>query len=244
MNSNLTVFNNSQFGDIRVMVENGKDYFCGKDVATALGYADSVNAIKLHCRIDGVVKYHLIDNMGRKQQAKFIDEGNLYRLITHSKLPTAEKFESWVFDEVLPSIRKTGTYIAKPSDDLRSRMVANREENAKVRKAQLMYKLSMQVEVPTYKQVLQSHITELLTGEMLLPLPKLEQQTYSAEEIAERVGSSANMVGRMTNQHNLKTTEYGTWVWDKAKNCEKQVQTFRYYINVVDKLNQLFEEVA
>lgn len=106
----IKVFENSQFGQVRTIAENDKILFCAKDVAVSLGYADSVNAIKRHCR--GVAKRHLIDNMGREQEMSFIPEGDVYRLIARSKLPAAEQFERWVFDEVLPSIRKTGGYIA------------------------------------------------------------------------------------------------------------------------------------
>lgn len=83
--------------------------FCAKDVATVLGYADTVNAIKQHCK--GVVKRYPLQTAGGMQQARFITEGDLYRLIANSKLPNAEKFERWVFDEVLPSIRKHGGYL-------------------------------------------------------------------------------------------------------------------------------------
>ena len=103
--TNIAIFNNQQFGEIRTLDEPNGTYFCGKDVATALGYSNTKDAIIRHCRKDGVVKRDLIDNIGRSQQTAFIDEGNLYRLIVHSKLPTAEQFERWVFDEVLPSIR-------------------------------------------------------------------------------------------------------------------------------------------
>lgn len=109
--NNLHVFENSEFGTIRTIEDNGKVLFCGIDVAKALGYKDSVNALKLHCRQDGVANHHHIDSLGRTQNAKYIDEGNLYRLIIHSKLPKAENFEHWVFDEVLPSIRKHGAYM-------------------------------------------------------------------------------------------------------------------------------------
>lgn len=105
----IQLFNSPQFGGIRTLTENGKTLFCGKDVASALGYTDTINAIKQHCH--GVVKRHLTDSLGRKQETNFIPEGDLYRLITHSKLPDAEKFESWVFDEVLPSIRRHGAYM-------------------------------------------------------------------------------------------------------------------------------------
>lgn len=86
--------------------------FCGADVAKALGYTDTAKAIKSHCKENGWVICPVIDSMGRTQQAKFITEGNVYRLITHSKLPNAERFETWVFDEVLPTIRKHGSYNA------------------------------------------------------------------------------------------------------------------------------------
>lgn len=104
----LQIFNNEEFGQVRTVEIDGKPYFVGKDVALALGYKDTVNALKQHCR--GVVKHHLVDSKGRKQEVNFISEGDMYRLITHSKLESAERFESWVFDDVLPTLRKTGSY--------------------------------------------------------------------------------------------------------------------------------------
>lgn len=104
----LMVFNNTNFGSIRTVELNGKIYFCGKDVAGALGYKETSKAIREHCK--GVSKID-IPTKGGIQETSFIPEGDVYRLITSSKLPTAEKFESWVFDEVLPSIRKNGGYI-------------------------------------------------------------------------------------------------------------------------------------
>lgn len=106
----LMIFNNPEFGEIRTIEENGKVLFCGKDVADSLGYKDLTNAIKQHCR--GVVKRHLTDSLGRQQEANFIPEGDIYRLAAKSELPGADRFESWIFDEVLPSIRKNGGYIA------------------------------------------------------------------------------------------------------------------------------------
>ena len=89
--------------------EKGTPVFCAKDVATVLGYADTVNAIKQHCK--GAAIHRPLETAGGTQQARFITEGDLYRLIANSKLPDAEKFERWVFDEVLPSIRKHGGYL-------------------------------------------------------------------------------------------------------------------------------------
>ena len=92
-----------------ITAEDGTPLFCGKDVASILGYKDTTNALKLHCR--GVTnRYPIVDSLGRTQEARFITEGDLYRLVFNSKLPEAEKFEAWVVDEVLPSIRKHGMY--------------------------------------------------------------------------------------------------------------------------------------
>lgn len=103
----LKIFNNEQFGEIRTIEENNKVLFCGADVAKALGYSNARDAVLRHCR--GVVKRDTPTTSGT-QEMSFITEGDVYRLITHSKLPSAEQFESWVFDGVLPSIRKTGNY--------------------------------------------------------------------------------------------------------------------------------------
>ena len=103
----LQVFENNQFGQMRTITENGNTLFCGSDVAKALGYTNAPDALTRHCR--GIVKRDTPTSSG-VQTMSFIPEGDVYRLITHSKLPTAEKFESWVFDEVLPSIRKHGMY--------------------------------------------------------------------------------------------------------------------------------------
>lgn len=108
----LQVFESDEFGEVRTVEERGNVLFCGSDIARALGYDQPHKAIKQHCKDDGGMFYTVIDSLGREQQAKFINEGNLYRLIINSKLPTAEKFEAWVFEEVLPSIRKNGGYLS------------------------------------------------------------------------------------------------------------------------------------
>ena len=105
----LQIFKNEEFGEIRTVEIEGKPFFCGSDVAKALGYAIPSKAVNTHCK--GVSKMEA-PTAGGTQTLLFIPEGDLYRLIVSSKLPTAEKFEQWVFDEVLPSIRKHGGYIS------------------------------------------------------------------------------------------------------------------------------------
>ena len=105
--NDLQIFNNEEFGEVRMTEIDGKPYFVATDVATALGYTNPRKAVNDHCK--GVTKRDTPTSSG-VQSMSYINEGDLYRLIMKSKLPSAEKFESWVMDEVLPSIRKTGSY--------------------------------------------------------------------------------------------------------------------------------------
>ncbi|MDY3987767.1 MAG: BRO family protein [Massilioclostridium sp.] len=119
----LQLFNSPEFGEIRTYIEpNGTVLFCGVDVAKILGYSNPRDAINRHCR--GGVKRDVGVQTGFKadgtpsiqqMQVTFIPEGDIYRLTARSNLPTADKFERWIFDEVLPTLRRTGTYtIQKP----------------------------------------------------------------------------------------------------------------------------------
>lgn len=105
----LQIFNSEEFGQVRTVEINGKPYFVANDVAKALGYVETAKAIRTHCK--GVSEMD-IPSKGGIQCMKIIPEGDIYRLIVRSKLPSAEKFEKWVFDEVIPSIRTNGGYIA------------------------------------------------------------------------------------------------------------------------------------
>lgn len=110
----MQVFENSDFGNLSVIYENGKAYFPATECAKVLGYSNPHDAISRHCR--SLVKREVPhpQSPSKTIEANFIPEGDLYRLITHSKMPTAERFERWVFDEVLPSVRQTGSYSVQP----------------------------------------------------------------------------------------------------------------------------------
>ena len=105
---NLQMFSSPKWGDVRTIEENGKILFCGADVAKALGYARPKDAIAAHTK--GAVKRRALTN-GGEQEMYFIPEGDVYRLAARSKLPGADEFEHWIFDEVLPAIRKHGAYM-------------------------------------------------------------------------------------------------------------------------------------
>ena len=108
--NDLQIFENAEFGSIRTIEQNNKILFCGKDVAKALNYDQPHKAIERHCKYGMKCTVPHPQSASKTIEMIFIPEGDVYRLIAHSKLPTAEKFESWVFDEVLPSIRKHGVY--------------------------------------------------------------------------------------------------------------------------------------
>lgn len=107
----LQLFTNDGLGELRGVEIDGKPYVVANDVAKALGYTNPSKATNDHCKKSKMVWGN--DSLGRRQQFKVIPEGDIYRLIVRSKLPTAQKFEEWVMDEVLPEIRKTGGYIDK-----------------------------------------------------------------------------------------------------------------------------------
>ena len=103
----LQIFENSEFGSVRTVDIGGKTYFVASDVAKALGYAIPHKAVQTHCK--GVLKWNIPTNSGN-QDMLVIPEGDIYRLIIKSQLPSADKFERWIFDEVIPQIRQTGGY--------------------------------------------------------------------------------------------------------------------------------------
>lgn len=104
----MQIFNNDRFGEVRTIEDGDRILFVASDVARALGYQNTSEAIRYHCR--GVAKRYITDSLGRSQEANVIPEGDIYRLAAKSELPGAEEFERWIFDEVLPAIRKHGLY--------------------------------------------------------------------------------------------------------------------------------------
>ena len=242
----LKIFENQEFGRIRAIEKDGEPWFVGKDVAEALGYSDSKSAISDH--VDTEDKQILqkgqnttldIPNRG----LTVINESGLYSLILSSKLPTAKKFKRWVTSEVLPAIRRTGTYFGKcsqQSDESKRKNAEARLMNARTRMSDQFLKL-MNVDTLSreYKNILVAKAAEVLAGEPVLSLPKSHQKTHSAKEIGELFGISANKVGRLANLHGLKVSEYGEYYRSKSEYSNKEVDTWVYYDSVIPVLAQL-----
>lgn len=235
--NDIQIFKNDQFGEIRSVTIDGEPWFVGKDVASVLGYSNTKDALSRHVDTEDKGGSQITTTSGQ-QKMTIINESGLYSLILSSKLPTAKAFKSWVTHDVLPAIRKTGKYDAKPMTDYQQMMDETRRKNASIQTARLLMQLASQYD-GTYRDVLNAHATKELTGDFLLPLPYLEEKTYSAGEIGQMLGVSANKVGILANRNGLKTKEYGKWFHDKSRYSNKEVQSFRYFEHVIPVLQKL-----
>ncbi|MEI3515968.1 MAG: phage antirepressor [Clostridia bacterium] len=199
--NNLQVFRNEQFGEVRTIEEDGKILFCGSDCARALGYSRPGKAIIDHCK--GVLKRDTL-TAGGKQAVSFIPEGDLYRLITHSKLPAAEKFESWVFDEVLPSIRKHGGYIAGQetmSDDelmAKALLMAHSKIEEKDKQIEQMAPKAI------FADAVAASSTSILVGE-LAKLLKQNGIDTGQNRLFQRLRNEKYLISRKGSDYNMPT---------------------------------------
>ena len=243
MENNLQIFENDTFGQLRTIDDddNGKVMFVASDVAKMLGYNRPNDAVNAHCRY--TVKCRIPHPQGKGTlEVNVIPEGDLYRLITHSKLPAAEKFESWVFDEVLPTIRKHGNYASsKQENKSKSIDLEIRLNNSKARMASEYRRIAEMTDIKEYKHICQQKAVEVLAGMPLLPMEEVTENTYSATDIGRMFGVSKNKIGSLANANNLKTAEYGKLFYDKSPHSQKQVETFRYYECAVEKFRELLK---
>ncbi len=115
MSGGMLTVSNSEFGKLDILIKDGKELFPARECAKMLGYNNPADAVGRHCR--SIVKRDATIRNGKKStrqaEVSFIPEGDLYRLIIRSRLPAAQKFEKWLFDEVLPELRRTGGYRVK-----------------------------------------------------------------------------------------------------------------------------------
>lgn len=125
--SSVQIFNNPEFGDVRVVMQDGEPWFVGKDVAEALGYERATKAIQDHVDFEDKDGVPIQDSIGRMQKTPIISESGLYSLILASKLPSAKKFKRWVTPEVLPTIRKTGGYVDQSRSEIELRLFSNKK---------------------------------------------------------------------------------------------------------------------
>lgn len=232
----LQVFSNERLGEIRTMNIDGQPYFVGKDIAEALGYSNTRDALARHVDDEDKNTVVIPDGIGNPNKT-VINESGLYSLILSSKLPKAKEFKHWVTSEVLPSIRKTGGYNSEQSDAYKTKRLEIMAMNAKAR---IMKEQNKRLEIMLKNNELEGLSVTAIQA-ILNEHPQTDK-TYSATEAAEMLGTSANKIGRLANAYGLKCDKYGITVLDKAKHSNKEVQSFRYNEKGVEKLKELLSE--
>lgn len=227
MKNNLQLFQFEK-SNVRALEIDNEPWFVGKDVANILGYSNTRDALNKHVDSEdkNTVAIHDGITRGNPNQV-IINESGLYSLILSSKMPNAKKFKHWVTSEVLPQIRKTGTYI--PED--KKKRLSIMEDNSATRKANILYKIAMATESNSSKQTLLAKAAETITGEMTIPIMK--EKEYSAGDIAKKLGTTATMVGKTANKLGLKAeqpgqNEYGRWTNSKSRFSDKEVPQWLY----------------
>ena len=212
----IQVFTNPVFGAVRTEIdEKGRTLFCASDVANALGYSNSRKAVSDHCA--HVTKRYMVSyttnqyGTTTKQtvEASFIPESDLYRLIVSSKLPQAQQFENWVFEEVLPTIRKTGgvyatkegieQLIADPAATIKllEAIQAERQEKEALRQEVVQKEAALRHQAPKV-----AYANRVLQSESLIP----------TTVIAKELGYSAKRLNELLHERKVIYNQSGTWV--------------------------------
>ena len=197
----LQIFQNPQFGEIRTITEDGVTLFCAKDVAIALGYSDTKKAIARHCK--GGTKRPL-PTKGGTQDAVFIPEGDIYRLAARSELPGADAFERWIFDEVLPSIRKHGTYAIDTlldNPDLAIKAFTALKKEREKSKALEKENERQRQEIADF-QPMRQYLDTILSSTGVL----------ATTQIAADYGLSAKQLNRILHEEGIQRNVNGQWI--------------------------------
>lgn len=245
--TDVQVFNHSEFGDVRVIEIDGEPWFVGKDVALALGYKDTDQALRKHVP-DKYKLIRQINGLGQMRSVIIINEAGLYKLVFASKLPKAVEFSDWVCEDVMPSIRKTGSYALpnKPSVEAglqRVGLLVRVAEHKAVPQSEQLRLLNMAVreltgtELNFGKSTQESQSMEL--GIMDLPevfgvikrkrskkFGKYTFYFYPVIEIADMVGVPPLKFNQFADEHGLKCARNG--FWERVKTPQGDAREFMY----------------
>lgn len=222
--------------EVRTVDVDGETWFVAADVCGILELTNTTEALKA---LDEDEKNTLRITEGNRGNptVNIVSEAGLYKLIFNSRKPEAKEFTRWVTHDVLPAIRKTGSYSMKitPADlELRHKELDAKNRELDLRGAELLQHM---IDSPAYpitdesKAILAHEVSKLITGyENRAMLPAVKEAMYSATEIGARFGITKNKVGKIANAHNLKppigeTNEYGTWIRTKSPNSRTNARS-------------------
>lgn len=201
--NNLQIFKNEEFGEVRIVQKNDIPYICLADVCKILEIGNA-SQLKSRLKEDGVITNEVIDTLGRKQQATFINESNLYKVIFQSRKPEAEKFTDWVTNEVLPSIRKNGGYIVGQEtlsdDELIQKALLVATNKLKEREKQL----AEQRPKVLFAESVQASKTSILIGE-LAKIIKQNGYDIGQNRLFEWLRNNSYLINRKGTDYNMPT---------------------------------------
>ena len=207
--TDLQIFNSPEFGAIRTIEKDGEPWFVGKDVAAALGYKDTVNALKSHVDAEDKGGWQITTQFGDKETT-IINESGLYSLVLYSKLPTAKKFKRWVTSEIIPSIRKHGAYMTPEtlekvllSPDTLMQLAQNLKDEQEKRKV-LETKIEQDKPKVLFADAVASAKTSILIGE-LAKLLKQNGVDIGQNRLFEWMRQNGYLIRRQGSDYNMPT---------------------------------------
>jgi len=198
------IFNFEQ-NEVRTIIENDIPYFVANDVAKTLGYKNPSKATNDHCR--KAIETWGNDSLGRRQKFKIIPESDVYRLVIKSNLPSAEKFEAWVMEEVLPQIRKHGMYATQE-------LLDNPDLLIKVA-TQLKEERNRRIELEQENTLLESTIAEYEPKINYLDIILNSEDTVTASQIAQDYGMTPNQLNKLLNELKVQYKVNKQWILTK-----------------------------
>lgn len=250
--NDLQLIKSEHFGEIEADIySNGDDVFMTiNQLAACLEYADK-RAIEKLLERNAYLKnkeFSFIQKVpytaGGTQNTRTFTEDGIYEITMLSGQPKAKEFRAWVRG-ILKVLRSGDAKLVSSADPTKKALADAKLNNSRARMASMWLKVASTVPVPAFKQICASYASEALAGKPVLPLPEVAERTYSAEEVGAMLGGvSGNKIGRIANQHGIKTPEYAVEVWDKSRYSGKQVPTWRYNERAVERFRDILDALT